>query len=146
MKIEYRKGNLLDTDVKYILHGCNAQGVMGSGVAAAIRAKYPKAYTDYRDTYDNYGLHLGDVYTSLQPDGKIICNAITQQNYGRDTRVVYVSYWAIANAFKMIEREGISEIAIPKLGAGLANGNWSVIEAIIENTLVNTKPIVYELE
>lgn len=39
--IEYRKGNLLDITSGVIVHGCNMRGVMGSGVALAIRNKYP---------------------------------------------------------------------------------------------------------
>ena len=145
-KIEYRKGDLLTTDIKHIMHGCNSHGVMGSGVAKVIRDKYPKAYRDYNDKYNNYGLDLGSIVVSVQDDGKVIHNAITQKDYGRDSGRIYVSYWAIANVFRHIESWGIKEIAIPKIGAGYANGDWNVISAIIENTLVNTKPFVYVLE
>jgi O-acetyl-ADP-ribose deacetylase (regulator of RNase III) len=144
-KIEYRKGDLLTTDIKHIAHGCNAQGVMGSGVAKAIRDKYPQAYRDYNDVYNSRGLNLGDAVYSHQDDGKIIVNAITQQNYGRDPNIVYVSYWAIAESFRKIEMFNIKEIALPMIGAGLANGDWNVISAIIENTLTKTKPVVYQL-
>lgn len=145
-KIEYITGDLLLTDVKHIIHGCNSKGVMGSGVAKAIRDKYPQAYRDYNDKYNNYGLELGTIVVSVQDDGKVIHNAITQKDYGRDSNRVYVSYWAIANVFRHIESWGIKEIALPKIGSGLANGDWNVIEAIIENTLTKTKPIVYVME
>lgn len=145
-KIEYITGDLLLTDVKHIIHGCNSRGVMGSGVAKAIRNKYPQAYRDYNDKYNNYGLELGTIVVSVQDDGKVIHNAITQQDYGRDKDRVYVSYWAIANAFRHIESWGIKEIALPKIGSGLGGGNWSVISQIIENTLVITKPYVYHMD
>lgn len=145
MKIEYIKGDLLTTDSPHILHGCNAQGVMGSGVAKAIRSKYPQAYEDYRSMYDSVGLDLGNIAVSVQDDCKTIYNAITQKYYGRDSSKVYVSYWAIAEVFRHIDSFKINEIAMPMIGAGLANGDWNVISAIIENTLVNTKPIVYIL-
>ena len=145
MIIEYRKGDLLTTDVRHIIHGCNAQGVMRSGVAKVIREKYPSAYQDYHDKYNSYGLSIGDIVISVQDDGTIIHNAITQKNYGRDN-VVYVSYWAIAEVFRKIDSMPIKEIAMPKIGAGLAGGDWNVISAIIENTLTKTQPIVYELE
>lgn len=145
MKIEYVKGDLMTSDVRQIIHGCNAQGVMGSGVAKLIRDKYPNAYRDYNDVYNNKGLDLGDIVVSVQDDGKVIHNAITQKNFGRDTSVVYVSYWAIAEVFKKIDVWGVKEIAMPMIGAGLANGDWNVISAIIENTLTNTKPYVYVL-
>ena len=146
MKIEYITGNLLLADVKHIVHGCNSRGVMGSGVAKLIREKYPLAYQDYEDVYNSNGLALGDVVVSVQPDGKTIHNAITQQDYGRRDDRVYVSYWAIAEVFRKINQWGIKEIALPKIGAGLANGDWNVISAIIENTLIDTKPYVYVLE
>jgi O-acetyl-ADP-ribose deacetylase (regulator of RNase III) len=146
MQIEYVKGDLLQTNIRHIMHGCNSHGVMGSGVAKAIRDKYPQAFRDYNDTYNNYGLELGNIVVSVQDDGKVIHNAITQKDYGRDPSRVYVSYWAIAESFRKINQWGISEIAIPKIGAGLANGDWRVIEAIIKNTLTTTKPYVYVLE
>ena len=146
MKIEYIKGDLLRTEVNHIMHGCNSRGVMGSGVAKVLREKYPQAYNDYIFKYNNYGLELGDVIVSVQDDGKVIHNAITQRDYGRDSSRVYVSYWAIAEVFRKINSRGIKEIAMPKLGAGLANGDWNVISAIIENTLIDTKPYVYVLE
>lgn len=146
MQIEYRKGDLLQTEVKHLIHGCNSKGVMGSGVAKVLREKYPQAYQDYNDVYNSNGLSLGDVIVSVQDDGKIIHNAITQKDYGRRDDCVYVSYWAIAEVFRKINQWGIKEIAMPKIGAGLANGDWNVISAIIENTLIDTKPIVYELE
>jgi O-acetyl-ADP-ribose deacetylase (regulator of RNase III) len=145
MKIEYRKGDLLETDIQHIIHGCNSRGVMGSGVAKAIRDKYPNAFRDYFDMYNEVGLELGDACVSKQPDGKVIYNAITQLDYGRDPSKVYVSYWAIANVFCKADNTNIEEIAMPMIGAGLANGDWNVISAIIENTLTRVKPVVYVL-
>lgn len=146
MDIAYVKGDLLETDVKHIIHGCNSRGVMASGVAKVIREKYPQAYQDYNDSYNSYGLELGTIIVSVQNDGKVIHNAITQKDYGRDESRVYVSYWAIAEAFRKLDQWGCKEIAMPMLGAGLARGDWNVISGIIENTLINTKPYVYILD
>jgi O-acetyl-ADP-ribose deacetylase (regulator of RNase III) len=147
MKIKYVTGDLLQAPEQYVLHGCNAKGVMGSGVAKLIRDKYPKAYQDYRNSYDSHGLSLGSIVPSKQPDGKIILNAITQETYGKTG--VHVSYWAIANVMHILNKWHINnqkqpkEIAMPKVGSGLAGGDWNVIEAIIENEAKNFQPIVY---
>lgn len=141
MLIEYKCGDIFTTDCNYIVHGCNSRGTMGAGVAKLIRQKYPKAYQDYIDVYNNNGLILGDFYCSEQPDGKVIINAITQENYGTDR--VQVSYWAIANVFRNLNLCGIKKLALPKIGAGLAGGDWDVISAIISNEAKNYKPIVY---
>jgi len=146
MKLSYVKGDLLSTDIKHIVHGCNNRGVMGSGVAKAIRSKYPSAFTDYQDYFlDGKKPELGSLIFSFQDDDKVIINAITQQNYGRDPSTVYVSYWAVADAFRRIEIRGLGKIALPMIGAGLANGDWNVISAIISNTLVKTQATVYIL-
>jgi O-acetyl-ADP-ribose deacetylase (regulator of RNase III) len=146
-KIKYIKGDFLEAPERLILHGCNAQGVMGSGVARLIRDKWPKAYQDYAECYNSYGLELGSVLTSRQSDGKIILNAITQNSYGRGG--VHVSYWAIANVIRQlnenldVRKEGA--VAMPMIGAGLGGGDWSVISAIIENEAKNFQPVVYVL-
>lgn len=149
MKIKYIKGDLFDTDIEVIVHGCNAQGVMGSGVAKIIRDRYNKAYDRYRKEYKLHGhLNLGDIITARGDDGKVIINAITQEFYGRDGKR-YVSYDALADAMKKINRfnevYGVSDIAMPMIGAGLGGGDWSVIEAIIESELTDIQPYVYSL-
>ena len=150
MKIEYVKGNLLDTEHQYILHGCNAQGVMGSGVAKAIRAKWPSAFSVYHVQYTKWLQTLGSVTFAEQDDGKCIINAITQEFYGRDPETVYVSYTAINEALARInwwlsEKHPfeIVSVAMPKIGAGLGGGDWEIISEIIEQKAVHFKPVVY---
>jgi O-acetyl-ADP-ribose deacetylase (regulator of RNase III) len=144
MKIEYVSGDLFDTSIKTIVHGCNAQGVMGAGVARIIRDRYPEAYHTYKAIYDSKGLSLGAVYYS-ESNNKIILHAITQQFYGRGGKR-YTSYDAIAEAMSAINSMNISEIAMPRIGAGLGGGDWNVIAAIIESELKRVKPYVYTLE
>lgn len=148
MKIEYRQGNLFETDVMTIIHGCNAQGVMGSGVAKIIRDKYPEAYETYRYQYllENK-LEMGSLII-VPCNNKVIINAITQEFFGSDGQR-YVSYNAVDDAMQRINKfsqdNKITEVAMPQIGAGLGGGSWKVIEAIIENRLDKVKPIVYIL-
>ena len=153
MKIEYRKGNLFDTDIKLIVHGCNAHGVMGSGVAKIVRDDYPKAYEDYKAGYklarDNgeFALEMGSVIF-VETNGKIIGNAVTQYNYGGDgTR--YVDYEAISDAMHEIidycKDNNLTEFAMPQIGAGLGGGNWEIISRIIEDEMTDVTPVVYIL-
>lgn len=148
MKIEYLKGDLFQTDIKTIVHGCNAQGVMGSGVAKIVRDDFPKAYERYVKEYKLHNhLNLGSII-AVPCDDKIIVNAITQEYFGRDGER-YVSYDAIDDVMKKLNTfndvYGITEIAMPQIGAGLGGGSWEVIEAIIEHRLDKVKPIVYTL-
>lgn len=145
MKIIYKQGDLLECTEQVIVHGCNAQGVMGSGVALAIRKKYPEAYDAYKSAYENGALELGEVVGAYSGD-KLILNAITQRFYGRDKLKVYADYEAIRDAFRSINEQcGYSSVAIPKIGAGLANGDWSIIEKIIEAECTDVQVVCYVL-
>lgn len=143
MTIEYRQGDLFTTDELYILHGCNSRGVMGSGVARTVRDKFPEAYEEY-SAWCSKGFRLG-TYLPVASNDKIIINAVTQQNYGRDGKR-YVSYDAVADImYEMNRHYAGCTIAMPRIGAQLGGGDWSVISAIIESELTNVHPIVYVL-
>jgi O-acetyl-ADP-ribose deacetylase (regulator of RNase III) len=153
-KIIYKKGNLLACEEMFILHGCNAQGVMGAGVALAIRKRYPSAYEAYREIFAQYGLHTGGLITSIQPDNKIVFNGITQKWFGRDGKN-YVSYDAVREVVKSVDHimrdyaiaEGeLPRVAMPKIGAGLAGGCWLTIQDILEEFSTKFQPIVYVME
>jgi O-acetyl-ADP-ribose deacetylase (regulator of RNase III) len=145
MKIIYKKGDLFECEEKIIIHGCNAQGRMGAGVAKLIKQKYHPAYLSYREAYDTRGLKLGDVVWA-SCDDKTIGNAIIQEFYGRDKRV-YVSYPSLRKCMNRINTSTIITsgdfIAMPKIGAGLAGGDWRTIEKIIEEESTNFQPVVY---
>lgn len=147
MKIEYRKGNLFETDILHIAHGCNAQGVMGSGVARIVRDDYFEAYKFYAEQYDEHGLKLGDVQF-VPANGKVIVNAVTQNLYGKDGKR-FVNYEAVAECMRTINnilvQSGETHVAMPQIGAGLGGGDWRVIEAIIESELTDIQPVVYVL-
>lgn len=153
MNILYIRGDLFSTPVKHILHGCNSRGVMGSGVARVVKEKYTPAYECYRRAYESAtdkhlsSLPLGDVIVSPETKGKIILNAITQKDYGKDGKR-YVSYDAIAEVMAKVERMDLGErreIAMPMIGAGLGGGDWKVIASIIESELKTVTPIVYQI-
>lgn len=133
--IEYRKGNLLDVTEGIIIHGCNCQGVMGSGVAKAVRDKFPEAYKTYRAEHEYYTLVLGEIVWWCNDDYTLwIANALTQDEYGTDRR--YVNYAAIAKVFTEIFRQvRISKrpVHFPKIGSGLGGGSWEIIEQIIND-------------
>ena len=150
MIITYITGNLLKSPHRLILHGCNAQGVMGSGVAKAIRAKYPLAYEIYRKKYECDGLLLGEVvYAYISSENLWIANGISQEYYGRIEKT-YVDYEAInsiiTNVNSFAHKHGIDEVAMPLIGAGLGGGSWKIISNEIEKCFVAVQPIVYVLD
>jgi O-acetyl-ADP-ribose deacetylase (regulator of RNase III) len=149
IKIKTQIGNLLHVKSGHIVHGCNAQGVMGSGVALAVKQTYPGAYKDYIRVFNSdppfRGTKLGVAYPYTVDSELVIWNAITQDGFGGMVR--QVSYDAIQTCFEQINwhiKEGgidnvaftqAEEVHIPMIGAARGGGNWNIISTIIEETM-----------
>lgn len=157
MKIKYMQGDMFshtfpqDQKWKIYAHGCNTKGVMGSGVALQVKRMFPFAYNAYMLQYNTDSLHLGRLVSGQEGD-VIILNMITQATYGRDKSIVYVSYDAVEECVRhinigcgKIKQRSVVEVVMPKVGAGLANGDWDIIEKIIEEGSTNFQPVVYTL-
>lgn len=121
-----------------MIHGCNAQGVMGSGIALAVKNTYPGAFAEYRKVEETQGLQLGSIIPYYDTTDMIwVINGITQNLYGRNGSR-FVSYDAVTEVFEntrnYIERfqPGFKRLFLPLIGAGLGGGNWHIIQTIIE--------------
>ena len=155
MRIEYRTGDLCRAEETFVAHGCNAQGKFESGVAGAIRREHRAAYEAYMRAYETRDRSLRELPLGLvipsRSDGKTIFNCVTQRFYGRDPKVVYVSYDAIATVFRKLDERlgrvgGTPRLAMPLIGAGLANGSWETISTIVEEEARSFQPVVYLID
>jgi O-acetyl-ADP-ribose deacetylase (regulator of RNase III) len=147
--IKYVKGDLLSVTKGVIVHGVNCQGVMGSGVALAIKNAHHKAYLDYLSFVQMYGPGrelLGMVQYVQVAIGLVVANAFTQNSYCREAKR-YVSYEAIDTVFADLAEfcDLNTPISMPKIGAGLGGGDWGIIETRLELRLNNHDVTIYEL-
>ena len=87
-------GNLFDSTANIICHQCNCQGVMGSGVAAEVKRRYPKVFDAYRRDYCNGELTLGHVCFATAKRDQVIANMCSQNNFGYNGGM-YTNYDAL---------------------------------------------------
>ncbi len=155
-RIQHNKiGNIVDS-VKsgVIIQQVNAQGVMGSGVAKAIRDKWPKVWDEYSKIVRPNTIDMGAGYMGMmipvevEPD-LIICNVVGQQFYGRDSTKRYTSYDALDAGLAKVQRyckdrfsvaqdlkwAAQPEIHFPLFGCGLGGGDWRVVSSILDSRL-----------
>lgn len=135
------KGNLFELvpEKCIIAHGCNAQGVMGSGFAKQIKVRYPTAYNYYIQAFKTTKRLKGKDWLgrliAVNENGHYIINAITQEFYGRDNNFKYVSYKAVMNSMAKVAKLSKKynlPVYFPFIGGGLANGDRNVLMAIFE--------------
>lgn len=132
--ISCKIGNVLDVKSGIIVHGCNCQGVMGSGIAREIKERFPIVF----ETYHSRPLRMGKIIPVQLSETKWIVNAMTQYGFGHGKR--QVDYDAVANVFeKVVELAKTLPVQLPilfpKIGAGLGGGDWEIIAKIIDRTV-----------
>lgn len=125
-----------------ITHGCNCMCTMGAGIAPQMAKafgvdQYPlESFTRKGDINK-----LGQIEWYVEREGPIpfVVNSYTQYNYGRnhtDGDVTPFDYVAFTLCMRKMNRifKG-KHIGMPKIGAGLAGGDWTLIHQIIVREL-----------
>jgi O-acetyl-ADP-ribose deacetylase (regulator of RNase III) len=135
-----------DGEFDLIVHGCNCFCTMGAGIAKGIKAAFPAAYESDLATTRGDNSKLGTCTSaSIDRDSTplIVVNAYTQFDYrGSGPKV---DYNAIRSCFRWIKRHHDGKrIGFPKIGAGLAGGNWSKIATIIDEELAGEDATLVE--
>jgi len=120
-----------------IVHGCNCQCAMGKGIALSIKDEFPEAYAADLSTPKGDRNKLGTFSSASveRPHAHFtVVNAYTQFHWRSEG--ILADYDAIRAAFKRIKQQfrGL-RIGYPKIGAGLAKGDWNVIANIIDEEL-----------
>jgi O-acetyl-ADP-ribose deacetylase (regulator of RNase III) len=129
-----------------IAHGCNCFCTMGGGIARGVRAKFPAAYEADCATPQGDRSKLGTCTFAECPTAAgsvVVVNAYTQFDYSG--RGVKVDYGAVRSCMAWIRTHYAGKsIGLPKIGAGLAGGDWSRIEAIIREELAGEDVTIVE--
>jgi len=141
-----------ETEIITIAHVCNDANKFGSGFAAAIE----KAYPGVRQEYINRAPHrLGDVYDILVGETEYqslyVAHMVAQIDpYPRDgsCKLQYHALETCLNHLKSTwdfytSKNTTHSIHMPKIGAGLAGGDWNKIEKVIDTVLEGLPVFVY---
>lgn len=121
-----------------IIHGCNCFHTMGAGIAAALRKKW-RAVMDVDIALTEYGDRdkLGTITSADVKPSLTVVNAYTQYGYRR-SNTPNVDYGELEAAFRQVKdkygNQGL-RFGIPKIGAGLAGGDWKRISEIIDGVM-----------
>jgi len=135
-------GNIVNVQEGVIAHVVNSWGLFGAGVAGAIRAKWPEAERRYQNWFSgrNRGISfkLGDVlFVELdQNTGPThIAHMLAMNGVRTKTNKTPLDYRSLGICLdKVYEFCGKmnSTLHIPKIGSGLAGGDWHRISTILE--------------
>ncbi len=140
---------------KIIVHICNDIGRWGKGFVLAISRRWKEPEKAYRQWYEHPAndnrMELGKIQPVMVSDDITVINLIAQKGIYRSKGVPPIRYEAVRTCLNKVCRyaSGIEDkpisIHMPRIGCGLAGGNWREIEHIIRETLSDIDVYVYDL-
>jgi O-acetyl-ADP-ribose deacetylase (regulator of RNase III) len=152
--MKYQVKNIIkaakDGDINILAHQANCFNLMGAGVAGAIAANFPEAAI--ADSYTPKGARtkLGSFSGYYLPDFDLtIYNLYGQYTPGHCGTSVHLEESIRRMVQDILSRTDQDiRIGIPKMGCGIAGGNWDEFSKMIEVALaplsVNTTVFVLD--
>jgi O-acetyl-ADP-ribose deacetylase (regulator of RNase III) len=127
--------------VKLICHICNDLGGWGKGFVLAISRRWKEPEQGYREWYagrNKNDFSLGAVqFVQVEPY-IWVANMIAQRGMKQGSSGPPIRYEAVAQCLQKVAAKAAeleASIHMPRIGCGLAGGNWSRIEPLVEEYL-----------
>ncbi len=165
MKINYLIGDATHPRSKQtiIAHGCNSASKWGSGFVLAVDKLSPlprQAYRDWYKTTKAYAVNencivnlpesgdmtyeipfmLGEIQLVKIRPGLAVANMITQKDTGMFDHLIPLRYDSLRECFYRLYRAckkvKVMHVTMPKIGCGLACGDWKIVEKLVQEELV----------
>ena len=111
----------------------------GGGFSQAARERYPSAHDQFREWAEGgrRSLALGKLHLAELKGGLAIASLVAQHGYG-PSPVPRIRYKALGEALSKLSKlaaERTASVHMPRLGTGLAGGNWSIIRQMVDDAL-----------
>ena len=138
-------GDILLSKADLIAHGISAQDPFDSGLALALRERWPSLVKDYRHDTRSKAISAGEVWgwTGVQEQGgtRKILNMVTQDTLGqgpgaKPTKASIENVRkALQNLVKHVRAHEITSVALPRLATGVGGLEWAEVQPLIAQYL-----------
>ena len=135
--IEFRPGNLLNTEAEALVNTVNCVGIMGRGVALQFKKAFPANFKAYAAACERREVQPGRMFvfeTGRLESPRYIINFPTKRHWRGASKMSDIEAGLEALAGEITSR-GIRSIALPPLGSGLGGLNWPDVRSAITSAL-----------
>ncbi len=136
-------GNLFDSNAKTLVNTVNCVGVMGKGIAAEFKKRYPAMFEEYKRRCDAGQVQLGYPYHYRDLTGVSLVNFPTKQHWRSPSRLQDIEH-GLDHFVASYAAWGITSVAFPPLGCGNGGLEWSDVGPLMYRKLISL-PIPVEI-
>lgn len=140
-------GDILLTKAQLIAHGIASNDPMNQGLALSLHENYPAMHKDFHHWCHVKNPKPGRAWLWGSADGVRIANLITQESDGHGGNPGKASIKNVRKCLKelakMIKKENITSVALPKLATGVGGLDWKDVEPLVREKLGDLDIPVY---
>ena len=136
-------GDIFESQTQTIINTVNCVGIMGKGIAAEFKKRFPEMFKDYKLKCERNQVVLGKPYLYKRLFNPWIINFPTKQHWRSLSNIQDIQN----GLFYVIEKYqewGIQSLAVPPLGCGNGQLEWKQVGPLIYSIL-NRMEISVEL-
>jgi len=123
-------------DAALLVNTVNTVGIMGAGVAKAIRLRFPAVMEPYKRACDEGRLQPGGIQVLQLPTGQTLINLASKQDWRDPSRNEWVGAGLVyLNRYLCERRPDIGSVALPPPGCGLGGLDWSRVHRMARTYL-----------
>jgi uncharacterized protein YwgA/O-acetyl-ADP-ribose deacetylase (regulator of RNase III) len=123
--VRLTSGDVLKSSAQTLVNTVNCVGVMGKGIALAFKRRYPDMFKDYVARCDRGEVELGRPYLFRASDHWIV-NFPTKKHWRAVSRLSDIEA-GLDYLEAHYKAWGITSLAVPPLGCGNGQLEWSVV-------------------
>ena len=116
-------GNIFNSDKQTITNAVNTVGVMGNGLAAQFKKRYPTYFNQYKIECFDKTLQIGQLTVYQVDENKQILNFPTKEHWKNTSKLTYIES-GLQYLVENCENMNITSLALPPLGCGLGGLQW----------------------
>jgi O-acetyl-ADP-ribose deacetylase (regulator of RNase III) len=137
----YRRTSILESTAQTVVNTVNCVGVMGKGIAAEYKRRYPDMFKLYKAICDDGLLEPGKLWLWRGPE-RWVLNFPTKKHWRHPSRLEWIDQ-GLRKFVDEYEKRGIVEISFPRLGCGNGGLDWDDVRPAMEAHLSRLAIPVY---
>ena len=139
--LTYHRTSLLESEAQTIVNTVNTVGVMGKGLAWELKKRHPDMFRAYKRICDERLLDVGQLWL-WRGSGQWVLNFPTKKHWRRASEIEYIEI-GLQKFADQFEKQGIREIAFPRLGCGNGGLAWENVQPIMHKYLADLPIRIY---
>jgi O-acetyl-ADP-ribose deacetylase (regulator of RNase III) len=131
--LRYVTTSLFESPAQTLVNTVNTVGVMGKGIAAEFKRRYPEMYESYRQHCKDGSLSVGKLFL-YRSANKWVLNFPTKEDWRRPSKLEWIES-GLTKFVATYTDQGLTSVSFPMLGCGNGQLEWDAVRPVMERHL-----------